>query len=139
MKWSDWNILKFLFTHGWRTTLMLRNKRKKINCYLTQLKYKCQFLAFFLVFDKLFGTIYMIQDEICVESFFQKHFQSILYICWIYSWYCFMKPFLDTENTRRQYIIISCNKRHYSRKKDSSTYTYILFLLHLLVCVVIMS
>ena len=35
------------------------------------------------------------------------------------------------------HAIISCNKRHYSREKDSSTYTYILFLLHLLVCVVI--
>ena len=55
--------------------------KKKINSYLTQLKHKCQFLAFFHIFDKLFGTIYMMPDEIFVESFskaFSKHFVHLL-------------------------------------------------------------
>ena len=49
-------------------------KKSIIAQYL--IKYKCQFLAFFHVFDKLFGTIYMIQ-EFFVESF-SKHFVHLL-------------------------------------------------------------
>ena len=49
-------------------------KKSIIAQYL--IKYKCQFLAFFHVFDKLFDTIYMIQ-EFFVESF-SKHFVHLL-------------------------------------------------------------
>ena len=57
---------------------MLQVTEKKINdSYITQFKYKCQFLAFFYVFDKLFGKIYMMQDEFFVESF-SKHFVHLL-------------------------------------------------------------
>ena len=124
------------FLYGRCDKLMNKSEFKLLLwCYFyrnqTQLKSKCQFLAFFDVFDKLFGTIcdYGGQETTVpkiircrmnsfVESF-SKHFVNFLY--WMYSWYCLMKPFPNTDNTRRQHIIIFHIKRHYSTEKDFST------------------
>ena len=64
------------FVYTWmKNNSYAAKQKKKINSYLTQLKNKCQFLAFFHIFDKLFGTL---REEIFAnlplfrENFFRE-------------------------------------------------------------------